>query len=178
MKWQIFLRLYRRFPFNFPGKNLRCCSAVNLETQGEFGARGDNPAGTHLLRSRPLTALPFRSEQQGKSIPAPLLRLQETNIRDILKLNFHRLFGRSSRQGTLPPGDRQYRHFWSAEISQTYPTLKRLEQRSLPRIWFEVSPKGANRNVAPLKAAAGLLSRNCNRTKQELNPALSQMQGK
>ncbi len=39
------------------------------------------------------------------------------------------------------------RHFWSAELSQIYPTLKRLEQRGLLRSRVEPSPKGPNRKV-------------------------------
>ena len=45
------------------------------------------------------------------------------------------------------------RHFWSAEISQIYPTLKRLEQRRLLRSRVEPSPKGPNRKVYTLTAA-------------------------
>ena len=39
------------------------------------------------------------------------------------------------------------RHFWSAEISQIYPALKRLEQRHLLQSRVEPSPKGPNRKV-------------------------------
>ena len=42
------------------------------------------------------------------------------------------------------------RHFWSAELSQIYPTLKRLEQRGLLRSRVEPSPKGPNRKVYSL----------------------------
>ena len=42
------------------------------------------------------------------------------------------------------------RHFWSAELSQIYPTLKRLEQRGLLRRRVEPSPKGPNRKVYAL----------------------------
>ena len=39
------------------------------------------------------------------------------------------------------------RHFWSAELSQIYPALKRLEQRRMLRSRVEPSPKGPNRRV-------------------------------
>ena len=42
------------------------------------------------------------------------------------------------------------RHFWSAELSQIYPTLKRLEQRRMLRSRVEPSPKGPNRKVYSL----------------------------
>ena len=42
------------------------------------------------------------------------------------------------------------RHFWSAELSQIYPTLKRLEQRRMLRSRLEASPKGPNRRVYAL----------------------------
>jgi DNA-binding PadR family transcriptional regulator len=42
------------------------------------------------------------------------------------------------------------RHFWSAELSQIYPTLKRLEQRRMLRSRVEPSPKGPNRRVYSL----------------------------
>jgi DNA-binding PadR family transcriptional regulator len=42
------------------------------------------------------------------------------------------------------------RHFWSAELSQIYPTLKRLEQRGMLRSRLEPSPKGPNRRVYTL----------------------------
>ena len=42
------------------------------------------------------------------------------------------------------------RHFWSAELSQIYPTLKRLEQRRMLRSRIEPSPKGPNRRVYSL----------------------------
>ena len=45
------------------------------------------------------------------------------------------------------------RHFWSAEISQIYPTLKRLEQRRLLQSRVEPSPKGPNRKVYTLTVA-------------------------
>ena len=45
------------------------------------------------------------------------------------------------------------RHFWSAELSQIYPALKRLEQRNLLRSREEPSPKGPNRKVYTLTAA-------------------------
>ena len=45
------------------------------------------------------------------------------------------------------------RHFWSAEFSQIYPALKRLEQRRLLQSWVEPSPKGPNRKVYTLTAA-------------------------
>ncbi|WP_425154903.1 PadR family transcriptional regulator [Candidatus Palauibacter sp.] len=41
-------------------------------------------------------------------------------------------------------------HFWSAELSQIYPTLKRLERRRLLRSRLEPSPKGPNRRVYTL----------------------------
>ncbi|MDE2772756.1 MAG: PadR family transcriptional regulator [Gemmatimonadota bacterium] len=44
------------------------------------------------------------------------------------------------------------RHFWSAELSQIYPTLKRLEQRQMLRSRLEPSPKGPNRRVYTLTA--------------------------
>ena len=44
------------------------------------------------------------------------------------------------------------RHFWSAELSQIYPTLKRLEQRRMLRSRVEPSPKGPNRRVYTLTA--------------------------
>ena len=42
------------------------------------------------------------------------------------------------------------RHFWSAELSQIYPTLKRLEQRGMLQSRLEPSPKGPNRRVYAL----------------------------
>ena len=42
------------------------------------------------------------------------------------------------------------RHFWSAELSQIYPTLKRLEQRRMLRSRVEPSPRGPNRKVYAL----------------------------
>ena len=42
------------------------------------------------------------------------------------------------------------RHFWSAELSQIYPALKRLEQRRMLRSRVEPSPKGPNRKVYSL----------------------------
>ena len=42
------------------------------------------------------------------------------------------------------------RHFWSAELSQIYPMLKRLEQRRMLRSRLEPSPKGPNRRVYTL----------------------------
>ena len=39
------------------------------------------------------------------------------------------------------------RHFWSARLSQIYPTLKRLEQRQMLRSRREPSPKGPDRKV-------------------------------
>ena len=42
------------------------------------------------------------------------------------------------------------RHFWSAELSQIYPSLKRLEQRRMLRSRLEPSPKGPNRRVYTL----------------------------
>ena len=42
------------------------------------------------------------------------------------------------------------RHFWSAELSQIYPALKRLEQRRLLSSRVEPSPKGPNRRVYSL----------------------------
>ncbi len=42
------------------------------------------------------------------------------------------------------------RHFWSAELSQIYPTLNRLEQRGLLQSRVEASPKGPNRKVYSL----------------------------
>ncbi len=42
------------------------------------------------------------------------------------------------------------RHFWSAEFSQIYPTLKRLEQRGMLGSRVEPSPKGPNRKVYSL----------------------------
>ncbi len=42
------------------------------------------------------------------------------------------------------------RHFWSAELSQIYPALKRLERRKLLQSRFEPSPKGPNRRVYSL----------------------------
>ncbi len=39
------------------------------------------------------------------------------------------------------------RHFWSARLSQIYPTLKRLEQREMLRSRREPSPKGPDRKV-------------------------------
>lgn len=41
-------------------------------------------------------------------------------------------------------------HFWSAELSQIYPTLKRLEERGLLRSRLEPSRKGPNRRVYTL----------------------------
>lgn len=43
-------------------------------------------------------------------------------------------------------------HFWSAELSQIYPTLKRLEERGLLRSRLEPSPKGPDRRVYTLTA--------------------------
>ena len=45
------------------------------------------------------------------------------------------------------------RHFWSAELSQIYPTLKRLEQRGMLGSRVEPSPKGPNRRVYTLTEA-------------------------
>ena len=42
------------------------------------------------------------------------------------------------------------RHFWSAELSQIYPTLKRLEQRRMLRSRVEPSPRGPNRRIYSL----------------------------
>ena len=42
------------------------------------------------------------------------------------------------------------RHFWSAELSQIYPTLKRLEQKRMLWSRLEPSPKGPNRRVYSL----------------------------
>ena len=39
------------------------------------------------------------------------------------------------------------RHFWSAELSQIYPTLKRLEQRGFLESRVEPSPRGPDRRV-------------------------------
>ena len=39
------------------------------------------------------------------------------------------------------------RHFWSAELSQIYPTLKRLESRGFLNSRVEPSPKGPDRRV-------------------------------
>ncbi len=44
------------------------------------------------------------------------------------------------------------RHFWSAEFSQIYPALNRLEQRRLLESRVEPSPKGPNRKVYTLTA--------------------------
>ena len=41
-------------------------------------------------------------------------------------------------------------HFWSAELSQIYPALKRLEQRRMLHSRIEPSPKGPNRKVYAL----------------------------
>ena len=41
-------------------------------------------------------------------------------------------------------------HFWSAELSQIYPTLKRLEERGLLRSRLEPSPRGPDRRVYTL----------------------------
>ena len=45
------------------------------------------------------------------------------------------------------------RHFWSAELSQIYPTLKRLERQGMLRSRVEPSPKGPNRRVYALTEA-------------------------
>ena len=42
------------------------------------------------------------------------------------------------------------RHFWSAELSQIYPTLKRLEERRMLHSRIEPSAKGPNRKVYSL----------------------------
>ena len=42
------------------------------------------------------------------------------------------------------------RHFWSAELSQIYPALKRMERRQLLRSQVEPSQKGPNRRVYSL----------------------------
>lgn len=39
------------------------------------------------------------------------------------------------------------KHFWSAELSQIYPTLKRMESRGLLESRLEASPKGPDRRV-------------------------------
>jgi DNA-binding PadR family transcriptional regulator len=39
------------------------------------------------------------------------------------------------------------RHFWSAELSQIYPTLQRLEERGLLKSHREPSPRGPERRV-------------------------------
>lgn len=44
------------------------------------------------------------------------------------------------------------RHFWSAELSQIYPTLQRLEKRGLLKSRVEPSPKGPARRVYSLTA--------------------------
>ena len=45
------------------------------------------------------------------------------------------------------------RHFWSAELSQIYPALKRLERRRMLRSRVEPSPRGPNRKVYSLTDA-------------------------
>ncbi len=45
------------------------------------------------------------------------------------------------------------RHFWSARLSQIYPTLKRLEQRKMLDSRWEPSPKGPDRKVYTLTDA-------------------------
>ena len=45
------------------------------------------------------------------------------------------------------------RHFWSAELSQIYPTLRRLEERRMLRSRVEPSAKGPNRKVYSLTDA-------------------------
>ncbi len=45
------------------------------------------------------------------------------------------------------------RHFWSAQLSQIYPTLKRLEQRGMLDSRVEPSPKGPDRKVYSLTPA-------------------------
>ena len=45
------------------------------------------------------------------------------------------------------------RHFWSAELSQIYPTLRRLEERRMLRSRVEPSAKGPNRKVYTLTDA-------------------------
>ena len=42
------------------------------------------------------------------------------------------------------------RHFWTAELSQIYPTLNRLEERQMLQSRVEPSPKGPNRKVYSL----------------------------
>ncbi len=42
------------------------------------------------------------------------------------------------------------RHFWSAELSQIYPALKRMEHRKLLRSRLEPSPRGPDRRVYSL----------------------------
>jgi len=44
------------------------------------------------------------------------------------------------------------RHFWSAELSQIYPTLQRLEKRGLLKSRIQPSPKGPARRVYSLTA--------------------------
>ncbi|MCY3548437.1 MAG: PadR family transcriptional regulator [Gemmatimonadetes bacterium] len=44
-------------------------------------------------------------------------------------------------------------HFWSARLSQIYPTLKRLEQRQMLDSRWEPSPKGPDRKVYTLTDA-------------------------
>lgn len=45
------------------------------------------------------------------------------------------------------------RHFWSAELSQIYPTLKRLASRGLLTSRVEPSPRGPDRRVYELTAS-------------------------
>ncbi|MCY4400832.1 MAG: PadR family transcriptional regulator [Gemmatimonadetes bacterium] len=42
------------------------------------------------------------------------------------------------------------RHFWSAELSQIYPTLKRLEKQRMLRSRVEPSPRGPDRRIYSL----------------------------
>ena len=52
------------------------------------------------------------------------------------------------------------RHFWSARLSQIYPTLKRLEQQQMLRSRREPSPRGPDRKVYTVtgKGRAALLA--------------------
>lgn len=50
------------------------------------------------------------------------------------------------------------KHFWSAELSQIYPTLKRMESRGWLESRLEASPKGPDRRVYErTKAGKGVL---------------------
>ena len=76
----------------------------------------------------------------------------------------HILLGmlRSSRSGYDLRHEFEYgaKHFWSAELSQIYPTLKRMESRGWLESRLEPSPKGPDRRVYERTKAGSEVPRN------------------